>query len=296
MEIILTLLVTAAITAATAAVLLQVNRQRIITTRRMDDYLQDTKEDSINLELNRSWQERILKPVLQFMERAGKNFIPQGKKVMLDKQLLLAGNPHGLTADTFIAVKLALMAAAILIGIIARNILLLCTLIIIAIYAPSFYLRIEQKNRREEIVKSLPDVLDLLMVSVEAGLGFDAALQKVIDQARGPLAFEFDKALQEINLGKPRREALRDMAQRVESNDLTTFVGSIIQADLMGVSIGNVLRIQANQCRANRRMRAREKAQQAPIKILIPLVLFIFPTIFIVLLGPAVIQLMDTFK
>jgi tight adherence protein C len=140
----------------------------------------------------------------------------------------------------------------------------------------------------------LPDILDLLSVSVEAGLGFDAALQKVVEKTKGPLTMEFEKTLQEINIGKSRREALRDMQARVNADDVTTFLGSIIQADQLGVSITNVLRIQSKQVRENRKMRAEEKAQKAPVKILIPLVLFIFPTIFIVLLGPAAIQLIDT--
>ncbi|HEX3010805.1 MAG TPA: type II secretion system F family protein, partial [Syntrophomonadaceae bacterium] len=242
------------------------------------------------------FKERMLKPLIHVLQRLPRNFIPQEKKQVYENKLLLAGNPHGMNADTFIVVKMLFVIPAVIIGIITRNVLMLLLLVIIALYIPDLYLKICKKNRQNLIVKSLPDVLDLLTVSVEAGLGFDAALHKVIEKTEGPLTDEFEKAVQEINLGKPRREALRDMSARLEVDDVTTFTGSIIQADQLGVSITNVLRIQSAQCRANRKMRAEEQAQKAPIKMLIPLVLFIFPTIFIVLLGPAVFQLMDTFK
>ena len=161
---------------------------------------------------------------------------------------------------------------------------------------PDMYLNLCRRQRSESILKSLPDVLDLLSVSVEAGLGFDAALQKVVEKSQGPLADEFDTALNEIRMGKPRREALRDMARRVEVDDVSTFVGAVVQADTLGVSISNVLAVQAEQVRQKRRQRAEEKAQKAPVKILIPMLFFIFPTIFIVLLGPALLQIGKVFK
>jgi tight adherence protein C len=134
----------------------------------------------------------------------------------------------------------------------------------------------------------------LLTVSVEAGLGFDAALLKVIDKMPGPLADEFKTVLQEVKVGKIKKDALRDMAERVGMQDLTTFLGSVIQAEQFGVSIGNVLRIQSEQMRQKRRQRAQEKAMKAPVKMLIPMVFFIFPTIFSVLLGPIVIKVIST--
>lgn len=263
---------------------------------RMEQYFAEPDHNVLSPELNRPFKERMLKPLTNLLTGLPKNFIPQQKKIIYENRLLLAGNPHGMTAETFVALKIILVLPAIFIGISSHNPTLLLVLIIASLYVPDLYLKICRKNRQELIVKSLPDVLDLLTVSVEAGLGFDAALHKVIEKNRGPLADEFEKALQEINLGKLRREALRDMAARLGVDDVTTFTGSIIQADQLGVSITNVLRIQSAQCRLNRKMRAQEKAQKAPIKMLIPLVLFIFPTILIVLLGPAVFQLMDTFK
>lgn len=296
MELMMAFLIAAAVTTGTASVLYHINREQIAIIQRMDQYLAEPEKDVLVAELNRPFRERMLAPVTNALQGLPKNFIPQEKKLSYENRLLLAGNPHGMNADTFIVLKIFCVLPAIIAGIICRNALILLLLLITALYIPDLYLRICKKNRQAAIVKSLPDVLDLLTVSVEAGLGFDAALHKVIEKTEGPLTDEFEKALQEINLGKPRREALRDMAARLEVNDVTTFTGSIIQADQLGVSITNVLRIQSAQCRANRKMRAEEQAQKAPVKILIPLVLFIFPTILIVLLGPAVFQLMDTFR
>lgn len=296
MEIIIASLAAMAVTAATVGTLYQINRQQIIIMQRMNEYFQETDRNVMSAELNRPLKERLLKPLFRAVEGIPRNFIPQEKKLIYENRLLLAGNPHGLTAEGFVILKIGLVIPALIIGIMAHNLLLFFLLIIMTLCLPDLYLKISRQNRQEEIIKSLPDVLDLLTVSVEAGLGFDAALHKVIEKMQGPLIVEFEKALQEMNLGKPRREALRDASARMGVDDVTTFIGSIIQADQLGVSITNVLRIQSAQCRANRKMRAEEKAQKAPVKMLIPLVLFIFPTILIVLLGPALIQLMDTFK
>ncbi|HEY8909340.1 MAG TPA: type II secretion system F family protein [Desulfosporosinus sp.] len=162
---------------------------------------------------------------------------------------------------------------------------------------PNSWLKAKAKQRQREIQHTLPDVLDLLTVSVEAGLGFDAALLKVVEKQKGVLAEEFLRVLQEIKMGRPRRDSLRDLAKRNKpSEDLSSFVSSLVQADQLGISIGGVLRNQAQQIRQKQRQRAEEKAQKAPVKMMIPLVFFIFPTIFIVVLGPAAIQIMDMLK
>lgn len=160
---------------------------------------------------------------------------------------------------------------------------------------PRSWLKAKVKQRQIEIEKKLPDVLDLLTVSVEAGLGFDAALLKVVEKQKGVLAEEFFKVLQEIKMGRPRREALRDLSKRNSVEDLNNVVASLVQADQLGISIGGVLRNQSNQIRQKHRQRAEEKAQKAPIKMMIPLVFFVFPCVFIVVLGPAVIQIIQTF-
>jgi tight adherence protein C len=146
-----------------------------------------------------------------------------------------------------------------------------------------------------QIIKQLPDSFDLITTCVEAGLGLDAALARVAEKVEGPFAQELRRTLREISLGKMRREAMRELAERTDVQDLTTFVNAVIQAEQMGSSIGSVLRVQSEQLRVRRRQRAEEAAYKAPIKMLFPLVLCIFPTLFIVILGPAVITIMTQF-
>jgi len=161
---------------------------------------------------------------------------------------------------------------------------------IIGYMGPDFYINKQVKLRQKQILLSLPDLIDLLAVSVEAGLGFDAAISRVSDRFHGPLGDEFVRVRQEISMGRPRAEALREMARRCEVPDLSSFITSLIQAEQLGVSMGNVLRVQSEQMRERRSQRAREQAQRAPVKMMIPLVLFIFPTLFIVIMGPAAIK------
>ena len=161
---------------------------------------------------------------------------------------------------------------------------------------PEQLLKSKWNGRRKAVIKNLPDALDLLTVSVEAGLSFDGALVKVVEKSDNVLANEFKKVISETQMGKSRREALRDMSERLNVEELSTFINSLIQADTLGVSISKVLRIQSQQMRQKKRQMIEEKAMKAPVKMLIPMVLFIFPTIFIVLLGPAAIQIMEVFS
>lgn len=215
---------------------------------------------------------------------------------MYQKKLVAAGMPYGLDAEGLVVLKYAFMCALALAGLFLANVTAAAALGIVGYLVPDIMLNAWKNERQNKILKDLPDILDMLSVSVEAGLGFDAALQRVVEKIKGPLSEEFRQALNEIKLGKPRREALKDLAVRVEVDDVSTFISSLIQADQLGVSIANVLRVQADQVREKRRQRAEEKAQKAPIKILIPLVFFIFPAIFVILLGPALIQFVDAFK
>lgn len=166
---------------------------------------------------------------------------------------------------------------------------------LLAVILPDFTLKRLGSIRRQKIIASLPDNLDLLTVSVEAGLGFDQALLKLVEKTKGPLTEEFKRVLQEIRIGKTRRDALREMSVRTGVEDLQNFVAALIQADQLGVGIGNVLRIQSQQLRQKRRLKAEEKAQKAPVKMLIPMIIFIFPSLFIILLGPGILQLIDNF-
>lgn len=229
-----------------------------------------------------------------FFNRITARLVSANKRDIYETRLAGAGHPWGMNADSFVLGKYILLVVLLGVGILSGNVTILAVLLISSLLAPDMFLKSNEKKRKEQMLKSMPDILDLINVSVEAGLGFDAALQKVVDKTEGPLTQEFAHTLSEINIGKPRREALRDMADRIQVDDISTFLGSVIQADQLGVSITNVMKIQSQQVRENRRMRAEEAAQKAPIKILIPLVIFIFPTILVVLLGPAIISIMDS--
>jgi tight adherence protein C len=233
----------------------------------------------------------LVGPVFERISRR----LPRQKQQLYENKLMAAGYPHGMNASSFLLLKYLSVAVFTIIGILSHSVTTFVIMVFIGFAGPDLYLKMQEGKHKENMIKNLPDILDLLCVSVEAGLSFDGALQKVVEKSHGPLTLEFEKTLKEINLGTIRREALRNMAGRVNIDDIRSFLGSIIQADQMGVSISNILRIQSQQVRNNRRMRIEEQAQKAPIKILIPLLLFIFPTILIVLLGPALIQIMDSF-
>lgn len=296
MDYMLAALMGMAFAALILALLYTKNSRRLVVLGRLEQYTREEENRYLPAELAAPLKERLGNCLLQFFTRVSGKLIPGNIKELYRRKLQMAGDPWGINAETFLFFKYLFLLAMLLTGIWTGKGMYIAVFFGLGIFMPDILLKGKEKKHREEILKGLPDVLDLLSVSVEAGLGFDAALQKVIDKSEGPLSDEFAITLQEINIGKHRREALRDMADRVAIDDLTTFLASIIQAEQLGVSIANVLRVQSAQLRANRRMRAEEKAQQAPVKILIPLLLFIFPCILLVLLGPAVIQLMDTFK
>ncbi|WP_214658644.1 type II secretion system F family protein [Candidatus Formimonas warabiya] len=256
----------------------------------------------INEELQRSFFDRVIRPILKWVSLITSRFTPVKKRVDLEKKLLLAGRPMGLTSYEFISLYYAM---AVLFGLIScslafaarLNILtqMVCGLwgLFLGYFMVELYLRMKTRSRQEQISKQIPDVLDLLTVSVEAGLGFDSALSRVVQKVKGPISAEFSTALQEIKMGKQRKDALKDLGSRTGVEELNAFISAVIQADQLGVSIGNVLRVQSAQQRNARRQRIEEKAMKAPIKMLLPMVFFIFPTIFIVILAPAVIQLIE---
>ncbi len=253
-----------------------------------------------DLELERGFGDRILKPVIGRLARRLAAMAPQATLARTRKQLELAGNPAGLRAMDFIGLRglfgvvtggvviLLVQTAGLGLG---AGLLFGMLLGILGYMLPVMWLGGKIKGRRTEITRALPDALDLLTISVEAGLGFDAALAKVAEKWDNALTREFGRVLAEIRVGKLRREALRDMAERVEVPELKSFVAAIIQADQLGASIGRILHVQAAQMRLKRRQRAEESAQKAPIKMLLPLVFLIMPALFIVLLGPAVITI-----
>jgi len=250
------------------------------------------------LELSLPFSDRIVKPMIRGMSNFILRFAPQRSLANLQHKLELAGRPNNWTPREFIGIR---GLAATLLGILGFLLLSLAgqtllyriglgiVLSLLGFYLPSAWLGSKIKKRQEEAVKALPDALDLLTISVEAGLGFDAALNKVVEKWDNELSHEFMRVIAEMRVGKKRADALRDMAKRMEVSDVTSFIAAIIQADQLGVSISKVLRIQSEQMRIRRRQRAEEKARKAPIKMLIPMVFLIFPALFIVLLGPSAI-------
>ncbi|MFZ5595953.1 MAG: type II secretion system F family protein [Bacillota bacterium] len=255
-------------------------------------------------ELSEPITRRLFKPLLNSMIKLSSRMLPSEKEAEINRRLIKAGRPGGHSPREFIAVKLVLavtgpgilILAQPLIGLDSTDWLLLVLAASIGGWLlPDLYLKKKITERKNEVEKSLPDVLDLITVSVEAGTGFDGALLKVVEKGKNVLSSEFLVVLQECKMGKSRKEALRDMANRVDVDDLSTFVGSIIMAEQLGIGIGNVMRLQSDQMRRKRRQRAEEQAMKAPVKMMIPMVTCIFPTIFVVLLGPAAISLYKNF-
>jgi len=255
------------------------------------------------LELQQPFVERTLRPLFfrlsGFVSRLGSTSFTD----RTEKRLALAGNPGNLRVADWLGIKVvaAVVAAIVffLLGEFALGAGLLMAILLglagagIGYIAPEFWLSGRIRARQKAILLMIPDTLDLLTISVRAGLGFDAALAKVVEKLPGPLSEEFRRALAEVRVGKARREALRDIVPRTEVQPLTNFIGAIIQAEQLGVSISKVLQVQSEQLRIERRQRAEEQAAKAPIKMLFPLVGCIFPSLFIVILGPAIILIVQ---
>jgi tight adherence protein C len=247
---------------------------------------------------------RVIKPVLGKFSHLLTRMMPSEKESALNQKIMMAGANEKIAPRELLVIKyLASAGTAFLLwmlgGLFAKSIVQSVLLGVIGLglgwILPEYFINKKAQARKTELEKGLPDVLDLLTVSVEAGLGFDGAMMKVVEKTKSVLSEEFRTALQEVKMGKPRAEALRDMSNRTGADDLSTFTGSVILADQLGISIGNILRLQSEQIRQKRRQRAEEMALKAPVKILIPLIMFIFPAIFVVLLGPAIIQIAEVF-
>jgi tight adherence protein C len=250
------------------------------------------------IELEQPFTDRVVSPAIHGMAAMLGRFAPQKNVEAMRHKLDLAGNPNNWTPSDVLGVRG--MAAILTVIVIVIPLILFGTQLpqvllfggiggILGFYLPIFWLNSKIRQRKHDIQKALPDALDLLTISVEAGLGFDAAMVKVTEQWDNELSRAFGRVNAEIRLGKLRREALRDMANRADVPDVTNFIAAVIQADQLGVSLAKVLRIQSDQMRIKRRQRAEEQAAQAPVKMMFPLVFLVFPSIFIVLLGPAVL-------
>jgi tight adherence protein C len=257
------------------------------------------------LELQQPFVERTLRPLAQRFSGSMSRVTSNNFSEKTEKRLALAGNPGDLRVPDWLGIKaIGAIIGAILFFLlfVVLNVLgfpFLIGLVMTAVgglfgyIIPEFWLGGRVKKRQKAILLMIPDTLDLLTISVRAGLGFDAALGKVVEKLKGPLSDEFRRALAEVRVGKARRDALRDIIPRTEVGPLTNFIGAIIQAEQLGVSVSKVLQVQSEQLRIERRQRAEEQAAKAPIKMLFPLVGCIFPSLFIVILGPAIILIIQ---
>lgn len=263
-----------------------------------------TAPDSMRREAAPPFTERVLVPLLQRFTGAGRALTPGGQESTIRHRLEMAGSPPRWDTERALAFKaLGLLVFAVL-GLVlplALGISILPTvgisilLGLLGYYAPDIWLYQLAYNRRESIQRTLPDALDLLTISVEAGQGFDAALAQVARNTEGPLADEFFRVLQEMQIGLGRAEAFRALSERTNVPDLRNFVTAMVQADVFGIPIANVLRVQAREMRIKRTQRAEEQAQKVPVKILFPLIFCILPVLFIVVIGPAGIKIIERF-
>jgi tight adherence protein C len=251
-------------------------------------------------ELQQPFFDRALRPLIKRLSKVGRRGDQGGLIARTDAKLEKAGYPGGLRGADWMGVKIlgaiVLPVLAFFLGLLmggaSMGFIFALLGLPLGFMAPEFWLGRRIRARSFEMVLQLPDALDLLTISVEAGLGFDAALAKVVEKMEGPLVNEFRQALAEIRMGRSRRDALRDVIGRADAQPVTNFIGAIVQAEQLGVPIAKVLQIQSQQLRIERRQRAEEAAAKAPVKMLFPMVGCIFPTIFIVILGPAIVTVM----
>jgi len=258
------------------------------------------------IELSQTFSERVIYPLARGLGEIALRFTPQNAIEQTQRRLEQAGSPRGLDPTVFWALRLLGIGAGIFMGFISLiapegSFLEGSTALFIAIgvsvagfFLPELWLRSKISQRQKDILRALPDALDLLTICVEAGLGFDMAMDKVQTKWDNELSLIFARVLREMQLGKLRRDALKDMASRVDLNELSSFVAAVVQSEQLGVSMANVLRVQSDAMRIKRRQLAEEEAQKAPIKMLFPMAFLIFPSLLIVLLGPAALLLMTS--
>jgi tight adherence protein C len=255
------------------------------------------------IELQQPTMDRTLRPLMRRLSGIGTRLTSRERVGRTELRLAEAGYPYGLRTIDFMGLKvvaaitvsgLVFLVLGVALGSSGIQTLIFAGIAVVAgFFLPDYWLITRIKARQKAILLAIPDVLDLLTISVKAGLGFDSALGKVVEKTEGPLTDEFRRALAEVRIGKPRREALKEMVGRTNVPALTNFIGAIVQAEQLGVAIANVLEVQSEQLRIERRQRAEEMAAKAPIKMLFPLVGCIFPSMFIVILGPALILIVN---
>jgi tight adherence protein C len=253
------------------------------------------------MELQASFSERVLTPIVEMLRSYLSDRTPENARLAVQQQLILAGRPGNLSPGDFQGLRYAMTVVffvfGLVIGALLKNPLFLVLLAaggaVAGFYFPVLWIRQKIDRRRKAISVAIPDALDLLTIAVEAGLGFDAAITRVTEKFQNALTDEFNQAMKEIRLGRSRVEAMDDMGRRSGVEELHNFVQAIIQSEQLGVGIAKVLRVQADEMRRKRRQRAQEKGAQATLKMMLPMIGCIFPTIWIVLLGPSVLILMN---
>jgi len=272
---------------------------------RLAEYIQRGDVSSLEeIELSQPFAERVLVPMVKRVGEFSARFTPQKAIQDTAKRMEMAGNPWPIDAATFLAIRfiLAVVMGGFVIAMVlispspnpSDNALYIAGATFGGFYLPHLMLSSRITNRSKEIRKAMPDALDLLTICVEAGLGFDAAMNKVSEKWDNQLSLAFARVIKEIQLGKVRRHALKDMADRLNIAEMTSFVAAIIQSEQLGVSMAKILRIQSDQMRVKRRQLAEEEAHKAPVKMIIPMAFLMFPTILIIILTPAVLQIMGS--
>lgn len=265
----------------------------------------DSAPDVLMAELERPFTERVLGPLGDRLVHLGRRIARADTATKIQHRLDIAGNPPAWDVNRVLGLKVLGLAVLGVLGFLYLlglgwpfiRVIIATGLLAALGYVMPNILVFNAGQKREKLMRnSLPDAIDLLTVSVEAGLGFDSAVARVARNTTGPLSQEFARLLQEMQIGVGRTEAMRAMAERTSLADLKSFCLAMVQADSLGIPIGRVLRIQSREMRTKRRQRAEEKAQQVPVRIMIPLVLFILPCLFLVILGPAGIQIAETFS
>lgn len=280
-------------------------RQTSLIESRIQDFRNrtTTRDNEFGPDLEAAFSERVLKPGAESIARMFSKVLPQSVLEDVRKNLVMAGNP--MKFNTFLTFWLVVMSTFFLLGGFAfmsmgggmspqrLGVLIVC--LALGYNGPRMWLKGKVKKKQSLVLKALPDTLDLITTCVEAGLGLDAALSRVAEKGEGPLAEEIGHMLRDVAMGKLRREAMQELGDRIGVVELTNFINSVIQAEQLGVGIAQVLRVQADQLRTQRRQRAERQAHEAPIKMLFPLVLFVFPAFLAVILGPAMIQIATSF-
>ncbi len=249
--------------------------------------------------------ERALGPAMVAVTRLGRRLTPRDQLRRTERRLDLAGNPPSWDLDRVLSLKVLLTFAGTAVTVLVclllavggwRSLAAVGVVGLLGWVTPSLIIYQKGYDRSEAMLRELPDALDLLTISVESGLGFDAAVRQVARNTEGPLAMEFSRVLQEMRIGTGRMDALRDMGARTDLDDLKTFASAMVQADSYGVPIAAVLRVQADEMRSRRSQRAEEAAQKVPVKILFPLIFGVLPALLVVVVGPALVAAFTSFR